>query len=61
MSVTPIHRWETHTFPWGTAVREQRTKKWTNIFISPNAQEIKLDGIDVILHDNGIEFIQGVR
>jgi len=53
--ITPLYRWEVHEFPWGTAVKEQRTKKWITLFLSPNAQEINVEGLNVTLHDNGIE------
>ena len=55
-NVTPLHRWEVHEFPWGTAVREQRTGKWTNIFL-PDGQEIDVSLMNVELHENGIEFL----
>lgn len=50
--------WETVEFPWGVGVRK-RKGDWTHIFIKPDAQEINLEqnGIKVILHDNGIEFL----
>lgn len=56
-NVTPIHFWEVYEFPWGTAVRERRTGRWTHVFLSPDGQEIRVDGLDVALHDNGIEFV----
>jgi hypothetical protein len=55
--VTPLFRWEVVKFPWGTAVREQRTKKWHNLFLSPDGQEINVESVSILLHDNGIEFI----
>lgn len=55
-NVTPIHRWETVEFSWGTAVREQRTGRWHNLFLFPDAQEINVEKLNVVLHDNGIEF-----
>jgi hypothetical protein len=55
--VIPLHVWEVVQFSWGTAVRHQRTMKWTNAFLLPDGREINLEGIDVELHDNGIEFI----
>jgi hypothetical protein len=58
-NVIQLHRWEVYGFPWGTAVREQRTGKWTNIFLRPDGQEIDVSNIEVILHDNGIEFLIG--
>jgi len=54
--VVPLFRWEVHTFPWGTAVKEQRTGKWTNVCIDD--QELNVTDRNVILHENGIEFIE---
>lgn len=56
-SVVPLHRWEVHEFFWGTAVREQRTGKWYCIFLKPDAQQVNIEGLDVVLHENGIEFL----
>jgi hypothetical protein len=58
-NVIQLHRWEVYGFPWGTAVKEKRTGKWTNIFLRPDGQEIDVSNIEVILHDNGIEFLIG--
>lgn len=55
-NVTKLHPWETVSFSWGTAVR-YRGGKWTNLFLYPDAQEINVEHLDVILHDNGIEFV----
>ena len=55
-NIIPLFGYEIFKYPWGSAVREIRTKKWINAFISPDAQEIKLDSIDVEIHENGIEF-----
>lgn len=55
-NVTKLEAWETVKFPWGTAVRH-RKGRWTNVYLYPEAQEINVEHLDVILHDNGIEFI----
>jgi len=55
-NIIPLYGYEVFKYSWGSAVRESRTKKWINAFISPDAQEIKLDSIDVEIHENGIEF-----
>ena len=49
--VINLHRWEVHEFPWGSAVREQRTGKWTNVFIKPDGQEIDVSKLKVELHE----------
>ncbi|NLT94852.1 MAG: hypothetical protein GXW85_04850 [Clostridia bacterium] len=52
-----LYQWEVFEFPWGTAVREQRTNTWIKLFLKPDGQEIDLSGRKVELHENGIEFI----
>lgn len=58
-NVVPLFGYAVYGFPWGTAVKEKRTGKWTNIFLRPDGQEIDVSNIEVILHDNGIEFLIG--
>jgi hypothetical protein len=48
--------WEVVEFPWGTGVRH-RKGKWSKLFIGPSGQEIDVEGLSVILHNNGIEFV----
>lgn len=50
-----LNPWECVTFSWGTAIRH-RKGKWDKLFLSPSGQEVDVSGLDVILHDNGIEF-----
>lgn len=47
--------YEVVEFPWGSAVKH-RKGKWEKLFLYPNAQEIDVSKLNVILHDNGIEF-----
>ena len=54
--VTALFRWEVIRFSWGVAVREKRTGKWTLAILNFNGQEIDLNGVEVELHENGIEF-----
>jgi len=56
-NVIQLHRWEVHEFSWGTVVREQRTGKWTNIFLKPDGQEIDVSLLNIEPHENGIEFL----
>lgn len=58
-NVIPLFGYAVYEFPWGTAVKEKRTGKWTNIFIKPDGQVIDVSQNEVILHENGIEFIVG--
>jgi hypothetical protein len=55
--VINLYRWEVVTFPWGTAVKEQRTDKWIALFLSPTGQMVNVEKISVQLHENGIEFL----
>ena len=58
-NVIPLFGYAVYEFPWGTAVKEKRTGKWTNIIIKPDGQVIDVSQNEVILHENGIEFIVG--
>lgn len=49
--------WGVHEFSWCSAVRNERTRKWTHIFLKPDAQEINVEHLPVIIHENGIEFV----
>lgn len=55
--VINLYQWEVVTFPWGTAVKEQRTGKWIALFLSPTGQMVNVEKISVQLHENGIEFL----
>lgn len=54
--VRPLKPYEVVEFSWGTAVRH-RNGKWENIFIRPSGQEIDVSKLDVVLSENGIEFV----
>lgn len=54
--VIDLKPWEVVAFSWGTGVRH-RSGKWVRIFISPLAQEIDVENLNVKLHENGIEFV----
>ena len=41
--IIQLYGWEVYEFPWGSAVREQRTKKWTKLFLKPDGQEVYLN------------------
>lgn len=54
--VVPLFQWGgVYVYPWGAAVKEQRTGRWTHVCI--DGQEFNVTNRDVILHENGIEFI----
>jgi hypothetical protein len=48
--------WEVVKFSWGTAVRHSKGS-WDKLFLYPDAQELDVSQLTVVLHDNGIEFI----
>ena len=54
MKVVKLHPWEVYEFPWGAAVKK-KNGKWTHVFVQ--GQELNVENIDVVLHENGIEFI----
>lgn len=55
-NVIDLLPYEVYEFEWGSAVKH-RNGKWERVFLSPNAQEIDLSNLEVIIHENGIEFI----
>lgn len=55
-NVVPLFWWGVYVYPWGTAVKEQRTDKWTTICIGD--QELDVADRSIILHENGIEFVK---
>lgn len=56
-NIIPFRYWEVYEFPWGTAVMDARTSKWVSLFIKPDGQEIKVAHLNIVLHQNGIEFL----
>lgn len=54
--VSNLNPWEVVTFPWGTAVRHTKGR-WETLILN-DGQEIDVSHMDVILHDNGIEFLR---
>jgi hypothetical protein len=56
--VVSLFSWEVFEYFWGTAIKERRTGKWIRGFLKPNAREINLEGITVVIHENGIEFLR---
>lgn len=54
METPKLKPWESVAFSWGAAVRH-RKGGWETL-ISSNGQELDVRGMNVILHDNGIEF-----
>ncbi len=49
--------WEVVEFPWGIAVRH-RKGKWETIILRNSGQEIDVSDVNIILHENGIEFVE---
>lgn len=52
--IEDLKPWEAVKFEWGGGVRH-RKGKWQTIFLK-DGQEIDVSEMNVILHDNGIEF-----
>ena len=52
--------WEVVQFSWGTGVRH-RKGKWDRLYLNGTGQEINVEHMNVILHDNGIEFVTESR
>ena len=48
--------WEVIEFAWGAAMRH-RKGKWEKLFIAPDAQEIDVSQLDVILDHKSITFV----
>ena len=55
--IVPLHRWEVFEYFWGTVVREYRTGHWVRAFLKPKGTEVDLQGLQVEIHENGIEFL----
>jgi hypothetical protein len=54
--IVRLYMYEVVEFSWGSGVKEIRTNKWVRVFISPDAQELNVEDINIELHENGIEF-----
>lgn len=57
MEPVSLLAWETVEFPWGVAVRHRKGSWETLLF--PDGQEMDVSKMNVILHDKGIEFVEG--
>lgn len=55
--VKKLKPWEVVEFFWGVGVRH-RKGKWEKIYLKPDGQEIDVSSLNIILHENGIEFIK---
>lgn len=55
METSELMPWETVEFEWGVAVRH-RKGPWQTLLFS-DGQELDVSKFNIILHDNGIEFI----
>lgn len=49
--------WSAYETFWGSYVTDSRGNV-TNIFFKPDGQEINTEKLNVIVHENGIEFIE---
>ena len=55
-NVVDFRPWEVWEFSWGSAMKHHNGR-WEKAVLRPSGQEIDLSDLNVILHDNGIEFI----
>ena len=54
-NVVELKPWEAVKFSWGGAIRHANGD-WEKVILN-NGQEIDLTNVDVLLHENGIEFV----
>lgn len=55
-NIVELKPYEVYEFKWGTAVKH-RNGEWEKVFLKPNAQEVDVSHLNIIIHENGIEFI----
>lgn len=51
------HTWFAYETFWGSYVTDRKGKV-ANIFFKPDGQEINTEKLNVIVHNNGIEFLE---
>ena len=54
--VVPLFPYEVYEFTWGSAIKKKKGE-WEKIFLKPDGKEIDVSNMNIILHDNGIEFL----
>jgi hypothetical protein len=47
--------WGVYEFSWGTAVKNEVTGEWTNVF-NPDGSEIVVEGLGVQVTEEGVIF-----
>lgn len=55
-AIVDLLPYEVYEYAWGTAIKK-RNGKWEKLFLRNNSQEINVENINLILHENGIEFV----
>lgn len=55
-NVVEFYPYEVYEFTWGSAIK-RKNGKWEKVFLKPNAQEIDVSNLNVVILENGIEFI----
>ncbi|WP_079708093.1 hypothetical protein [Paraliobacillus ryukyuensis] len=58
-NIAELKPYEVFEYGWGTAVKH-KNGDWEKIFLKPTGQEIDVTSLNVILHDNGIEFFADI-
>lgn len=54
--IIPLLPYEVYEFTWGSAVKK-KNGQWEKVFLKPTGQEIDVSEFNIILHENGIEFL----
>lgn len=58
INIKELKPWEVIEYYWGTVVKH-RKGKITKIYLKPDGTEIDCEKLNIIVHDNGIEFLRG--
>lgn len=57
MSIKDLNPWEVIDYFWGVVVKHRKGNV-SNVILKPNGIEIDCSELDVIIHENGIEFLR---
>ena len=51
-------RFGIYKFPWGVAIKDERRNRFVTLIVNGDTDnEINVEHLDVVLHENGIEFV----
>lgn len=54
--VIPLNYWQAIEYEWGNAVIDKNDKV-IEVYLKPDGQKINVEHLNVLLHENGIEFL----